>query len=241
MFSCNQQSNKKSVLAKNIGLNLEEITFNEKPLDILKSKIDSGKNEESAFVEKGYSEPFDYPVGYKFEPWNDKDSFYGKAYYSKAVDSIAHYGDLYFDHLAFLEHNSKTVALLATVEVYSDSVYNNLVKKLNKQYGAPSFSPQTDVDVFYEWTSKDRYIQTDYYKGFSVAAMSDKKTEMKETFTIQLMIFNKQAGLEINNIQQKNYLKTKNYKVMPGDFKLYSQDPAKNLELANQLLSEKFK
>jgi len=40
---------------------------------------------------------------------------------------------------------------------------------------------------------------------------------------------------------RKNYAKTKEYKVMEGDFKLYKNDPQKNIVLMDSILNEKFK
>jgi len=133
------------------------------------------------------------------------------------------------------------VAVLGNAEMKSDTVYNDLIKQLTKQYGTPSFRPATTMDVFYEWTAKDRYIQIDYSKGMSISAMSGKATEMKQTFNLEMLIFNKDAAKAIQEIQQSNYAKTKNYKIMDGDFKLYKGDPSKNIILADSLLNEKFK
>jgi len=78
MFSCSQKKAGSTVSQNRAGLDLEKIDFNENPLEILKSKIDSSVNNQEEIVKKGYSELFDYPLGYKFDPWNGKDSFYGK-------------------------------------------------------------------------------------------------------------------------------------------------------------------
>jgi len=241
MFSCSQKKVRSTAFQNKPGLDLEKIDFNENPLEILKSKIDSSANSQEEFAKKGYSAPFDYPVGYKFDPWNGKDSFYGKAYYSKVTDSIAYYKNIDFNRIAFLTHKNKTVAVLGNAEMKSDTVYNDLIKQLTKQYGTPSLRPSTTMDVFYEWTTKDRYIQIDYSKGMSISAMSGKATEMKETFNLEMLIFNKDAAKAIQEIQQSNYAKTKNYKIMDGDFKLYKGDPSKNIILADSLLNEKFK
>lgn len=241
MFSCSQKKVSSAIFQNRAGLNLEKVDFNENPLEILKSKIDSSANSQEEYVKKGYSAPFDYPIGYKFEPWNGKDSFYGKAYYSEITDSIAYYQHINFNRIAFLTHNNKTVAILANAEIKSDTVYNDLVKQLTKQYGTPSLTPSTTQDVFYEWTTKDRYIQIDYSTGMSMTAMSGKSTEIKQTFNLEMLIFNKDAAKEIQKIQQTNYAKTKNYKILDGDFKLYKGDPSKNIILADSLLNEKFK
>lgn len=226
---------------KKRGLDLQRIDFNEKPLEILEFKIDSTANNDASYIKKGYSQPFDYPVAYKFDQWNGKNSFYGKAYYSKIIDSIAYYGDIYFNRIAFLVHKNKTVAILADAEIKSDTVYNDLVAALSKQFGEPTFSPQTTQDVFYEWTSADRHLQIDYSSGASITAISGKDTELKKIFNLQMLIFNKQAAKAIRQLQQANYAKTKNYKVMQGDFKLYTDDPQKNIVLMDSILNEKFK
>lgn len=241
LFSCNQNDKHSSAFEKRAGLNLEKIDFKEKPLEFLKSKIDSNVNNDPDYMKKGYSMPFDYPVGYKLEAWNGKDSFYGKAYYSKIMDSIAYYQNIYFNRIAFLTHNNKTVAILADAEIKSDTVYNEFVKQLDKQFGKPTFRPQTTEDVFYEWSAKDRRIQIDYSKGVSMEAMSGKETELKQTFNMQMLIFNRAEAAQIDSIQQKNYAKTKEYKVMQGDFKLYKNDPQKNVILMDSILNEKFK
>lgn len=240
MFSCSQKKARSAIFQNKTGLDLERIDFNENPLEILKFKIDSSVNNQEEYVKKGYSAPFDYPVGYKFDPWNGKDSFYGKAYYSKVIDSIAYYQNINFNRIAFLMHKNKTVAILANAEIKSDTVYNDLIKQLNKQYGTPSLRPSTTQDVFYEWTTKNRYIQIDYSKGMSMLAVSGKDTEIKQTFNLEMLIFNKDAAKNIQEIQQTNYAKTKNYKIMDGDFKLYKGDPSKNIILADSLLNEKF-
>ncbi|MBB6240144.1 hypothetical protein HDC90_004808 [Pedobacter sp. AK013] len=241
LFSCNQNGKDSSTAVKKAGLNLEKINFKENPLEFLKSKIDSNVNHDSDYVRKGYSMPFEYPVGYKLEPWNGKHSFYGKAYYSKIIDSIAYYQNIYFNRIAFLTHNNKTVAILADAEIKSDTVYNEFVKQLEKQFGKPTFSPQTTEDVFYEWSAKDRRIQIDYSKGFSMEAISGKKMDFKQTFNMQMLIFNRADAAQIDSIQQKNYARTKEYKVMQGDFKLYKNDPQKNIVLMDSILYEKFK
>jgi len=241
LFSCSQSDKNASALKEKAGLNLEKVDFKEKLIEFLKSKIDSNVNSNPDYLKKGYSMPFDYPVAYKLDAWNGKDSFYGKAYYSKIIDSIAYYQDIYFNRIAFLTHNNKTVAILADAELKSDTVYNEFVKQLEKQFGRPTFRPQTTVDVFYEWSAKDRRIQIDYSKGVSMEAMSGKKTEVKQTFNMQMLIFNRGEAAKIDSIQQKNYAKTKEYKVMEGDFKLYKNDPQKNIVLMDSILNEKFK
>ncbi|MBE5318475.1 hypothetical protein IM793_04870 [Pedobacter sp. MR2016-19] len=241
LFSCNQNDKNASALKEKEGLNLEKIDFKEKPIEFLKSKIDSNVNNDPDYLKKGYSMPFDYPVAYKLDAWNGKDSFYGKAYYSKIIDSIAYYQNIYFNRIAFLTHNNKTVAILADAEIKSDTVYNEFVKQLEKQFGKPTFRPQTTEDVFYEWSAKDRRIQIDYSKGVSMEAMSGKKTEVKQTFNMQMLVFSRAEGAKIDSIQQKNYAKTKEYKVMQGDFKLYKNDPQKNIVLMDSILNEKFK
>lgn len=238
LFSCNQNT---STFNKKAGLDLEKINFKEKPLELLKSRIDSNVNNDPDYMRKGYSTPFDYPVAYRAEAWNGKDSFYGNAYYSKIIDSIAYYQNIYFNRIAFLTHHNKTVAILANAEIKSDTVYNEFVKQLEKQFGKPTFRPQTTEDVFYEWSAKDRRIQIDYSKGFSMEAMSGKKTEVKQTLNMQMLIFSRAEAAKIDSIQQKNYAKTKEYKVMEGDFKLYKNDPQKNIILMDSILNEKFK
>lgn len=240
LFSCNQSGDHLSITPKK-GLNLEKIDFKENPLEILKSKIDSTVNYDADFVKKGYSEPFDYPIGYKLDSWNGKDSFYGKAYYSKIEDSIAYYENIYFNRIAFLTRNNKTVAILADAELKSDTIYNDLVKQLTKQFGTPTFRPQTTMDVFYEWSTSDKRIQIDYSKGGSMTAVSGKTVEYSETFNLQMLVFNKAESKRIDEIQQQNYAKTKNYKILEGDFKLYKNDPQKNIVLMDSILNEKFK
>lgn len=105
----------------------------------------------------------------------------------------------------------------------------------------PGFRPATTEDVFYKRTTKDRYIQIDYSKGISILAMSGKDTETKQTFNLKMLIFNKDAAKDIQAIQQTNYAKSKNYKIMDGDFKLYKGDPSKNIVLNDSLLNEKFR
>lgn len=56
-----------------------------------------------------------------------------------------------------------------------------------------------------------------------------------------MLIFNRGEAAKIDSIQQKNYAKTKEYKVMEGDFKLYKNDPQKNIILMDSILNEKFK
>jgi len=138
----------KKVLPKELGLNLEKLSFNGDALAILKSKIDSTRNTTADFVKKGYSQAFDYPNGYKIDKWNGEHSLYGKAYHSKAYDSIADYKDLYFNHISFLTHNNKTVAVLATADVTSDKVYPHLIKLLNTTFGEPSFRTPTSMMSF---------------------------------------------------------------------------------------------
>ncbi|MFD2583880.1 hypothetical protein ACFSR6_15375 [Pedobacter vanadiisoli] len=241
LFSCHQNDKDYPASEKKTGLDLEKIDFKEKPLEFLKSKIDSNVNYDSDYVKKGYSMPFDYPVGYKLDAWNGKDSYYGKAYYSKVIDSIAYYRNIYFNRIAFLTRNNKTVAILADAELKSDTVYNEFVKQLEKQFGKPAFSPQTTEDVFYEWSAKDRRIQINYSKGFSMEVISGKKTDLKQIFNMQMLIFNRAEAAKIDSIQQKNYAKTKEYKVMQGDFKLYKNDPQTNIILIDSILNEKFK
>lgn len=238
--ACSQKKDLPDTLTAQKGFDLEKISFNEKPVTLLNTAIDSAANAQIEYAEKGYSEVFDYPVGYKLEPWNGDHSFYGKAYYSKTSDSIARYRNLYFDRMAFLTHEGKTVAVLAQADVLSESVYLDFVKLLNTQFGSPVFEPQTNVDVFYEWNAGDRYLQTDYYKGAAVTAGSNEPMKVEEIFTIQFLIFNREAADEIKKIQESNYSKTQNYRVMPGDFQLYSQDPMKNLLMMNELLDKKF-
>lgn len=241
MFSCSQKKVDSAGFQNKAGLNLEKIDFKENPLEILKLKIDSSVNDQEEYVKKGYFEFFDYPIAHKLDPWNGKDSFYGKAYYSKVIDSIAYYQHINFNRIAFLTHKNKTVAILANAEIKSDTVYNDLIKQLDKQYGTPSFRPATTLDVFYEWTTKDRYIQIDYSKGMSISATSGKNIEMKQILNLKMLFFNKDAAKAIQEIQQTNYAKTKNYKIMDGDFKLYKGDPSKNIVLNDSLLNEKFK
>lgn len=240
LFACSSKDQSATITHKP-GLDLEKINFNEKPLEILKSKIDSSVNNDQDIIEKGYSAAFDYPVGYKAYAWNGKNSMYGKAYYSKVMDSIAYFKNIYFNRIAFLIHDGRTVAVLAHAEIKSDTVYNEFVKRLDKQFGNPSFRPQTTMDVFYEWTTKDRIIQIDYSTGASITAMSGKSTVVQQTFNMEMLIFDKDAAKQINEIQQANYAKTKEYKAMPGDFTIYKYDPQKNVILADSLLNEKFK
>jgi len=241
LFACSFNENQSAIVSNRKGLDLEKIDFNEEPLEILKAKIDTSVNNDQDITDKGNAEAFNYPVNYKTYAWNGKNSLYGKAYYSKIEDSIAHFKNIYFNRIAFLVHDNKTVAIFANAEIKSDTVYNDFVKHLDKQFGKPSFIPQTTMDEFYEWTTKDRLIQIDYFTGGSIRAMSDKKTEVRQTFDMQMLIFNKDAAKQINEIQQANYAKTKGYKVMHGDFTIYKFDPKKNIILADSLLNEKFK
>lgn len=240
LIACSQKKERQKIVEKK-GFNLEKTHFNENPLQLLKSTIDSTQNTQQEYVEKGFSEAFAYPEGYIFEPWNGDNSFYGNAYYSKKTDSIAYYKDVYFDRIAFLMHYDKTVAVLAQTDLLSDTLYLYLINLLNKQYGKPTFDPQTTSDVFYEWAAPDRYLQTDYYKGISVTATSNQPLKAQEVFTVQFLIFNKNAADEIKKIQEENYKKYEIYRVMPGDFQLYSQNPTKNLTMMNEILEKKFK
>lgn len=222
------------------GFDLSSINFKEDPIKLLGPALDSSINAQEEYAKKGFSQAFDYPVGYKLESWNDSLSFYGKAYYSKTQDSIAHFEDIYFDRIAFLTHEGKTVAVRAEADFLVDSVYQYLGKKLQKLYGEPTFSPQTDQDVFSEWRGEGKYFQTDFYTGGTYTVMSDKAPVHTEVYTVQFLIFNKEAADAIHEIQSQNYHKNKSYKVMEGDFKIYSQDPNRNLTMGNELMSEKF-
>ena len=241
---CSDSKNKEhkslNTLEAHSGFDLDNVTFNEKPLQLLKTALDSSINSQKEYAEKGLSAAFDYPEGYKHNLWNGAASFYGKAYYSKLLDSIARYKNVYFNRIAFLTHENKTVAVLASAELPAEQSYYNLGKELTKKYGKPSFEPQTGQDVFYEWTTPVSYIQTDFYTGTSVRVSSGEQPKTVKTYTMQLLIFEKNAAAAIHRIQKENYKKTKTYKIMPGDFQLYSQNPDKNLLMANELLSEKF-
>lgn len=151
VVSCVRKETEKA-LRKEVGLDLEKASFAEDPLVILKDKIDSSRNATADFVKEGHSEPFDYPNGYKLDKWNGEKSLYGKAYHSRALDSIAHYKDLYLNHISYLTHENKTVALFATADVTSEKVYPQLIEHLNTEFGDPSFRTPTSVDEFYEWT-----------------------------------------------------------------------------------------
>ncbi len=243
-IGCSDPKNKDhknlNILEAHSGFDLETVTFNEKPLQLLKTALDSSANNQKEYAEKGLSAAFDYPEGYKYNLWNGDHSFYGKAYYSKLLDSIARYKNVYFNRIAFLTHENKTVAVLASAELSSEDIYYNLGKELTKKYGKPSLEPQTNQDVFYEWTTPISYMQTDFYTGTTVTVLPGEQPKTEKTFTMQLLLFEKKAAAALHHIQKENYKKTKTYKIMPGDFQLYSQNPAKNLLMANELLSEKF-
>lgn len=238
-FACAKQGNTTEVLADKKGLDLEKITFKEDALTILKGKIDS-TNVDTEFIREGYSASFDYPEGYKFEPWNGDESLYGKAYYSTENDSMAHYKDLYFNRIAFLTRNNKVVAVLASGDVPKEEIYTRFKNQLQEVYGEPSFEPQTDQDVFYEFSAGDRYIQIDYSTGSSVTVSSDVPMETSNYYTINLLIFNKDAADEIKKIQDNNYKKTGDYKILPGDFKIYKQDPNKNSVMLNEIFDKTY-
>ena len=239
MISCGQKGEKEVPVEKH-GLNLAQISFEEDPQILLKGNIDSSKNATASFIEEGLSDPFDYPTGHKVNKWNGDQSLYGKAYYSKVSDSIAYYQDLYFNHIAFLTRHSKTVAVLATVEVTSDTVYQHFIDVLHKEYGASSYNRPTTTDEFYEWTGKDRYVQIDYSKGGSITIMPDRPAEVETVYTIELLIFNKDAADEIKKIQDDNYRKTKEYTILYGDFEIYKQNPARNVVMMSDILYDKY-
>lgn len=234
VVSCGRKEAKK-VLTEERGLNLEKLSFNEDALAILKGKIDSTRNATADFVKKGYSEAFDYPNGYKIDKWNGEQSLYGKAYHSKAYDSIAHYKDLYFNHISFLTRNDKTVAVLATADVTSDKVYPHLIKLLNTAFGEPSFRTPTSMDEFYEWTGKDRYVQIDYSVGGSVTVLSDQPAKTETVYTIKMLLYNKNAADEIKQMQDEQYKKTKKYQILYGDFEIYKQNPEKNVVMMSEI------
>lgn len=237
--ACSKQANTAQILDVTKGLDLENITFKEDALALLKGKIDS-TNVDTGYIREGYSAPFDYPEGYKFNPWNGDASLYGKAYYSTENDSIAHYKDLYFNRMAFLTHNNKLVAVLASGDVPKEELYTRFKNQLQEVYGEPTFSPQTDQDVFYEFSAGDRYLQIDYGKGNSVTFSSDGTMENTSYYTISLLIFNKEAADEIKKIQDDNYKKTGDYKILPGDFKIYKHDPNSNVLMLNEIYSKTY-
>lgn len=236
LISCGQKT-QKEVSVEKIGLNLAQINFEEDPQILLSGKIDSSKNATASFIEEGLSDPFDYPTGHKVNKWNGNQSLYGKAYYSKASDSIAHYKDLYFDQISFLTHHNKAVAVLATVAVTSDRIYPHLIDLLNAQYGASSFNRPTTTDEFYEWTGTDRYVQIDYSVGGSITVIPDRPMTTETVYTIKLLIFNKAAADEIKKIQDDNYRKTKKYEILYGDFEIYRQNPERNVVMMSDILS----
>lgn len=239
-IACNKPLKGTEITTKKKGFDLEKLTFKEDPLEFLKGKIDSTQNVDNDFIKKGYSENFDYPIGYKYEPWNGNESLYGKAYYSTENDSMAYYKGVYFNSVGVLTHNNKLVAVLAYGRVPKEELYTNLKNQLQDEYGEPSFFPQTDQDVFYEFSAGDRYIQMDYSSGTSITVMSNGATESSIYFTIKLVIFNKDAADEIKKIQDANYKKTGDYKVLPGDFQLYKHDPKSNVLMMNEIYDKTY-
>lgn len=238
--SCSQKAPKK-ILVEKVGLDLEKISFNEDPQALLKGKIDSTENATADFVKEGISDAFDYPTGHKVNKWNGDQSLYGKAYYSKANDSIAHYKDLYFKQIAFLTHQDSTVAVLATAEVTSDTVYPHLIEMFNAQLGEPSFRTPTSTDNFYEWTGKDRYVQIDYSTGGSITVIPGEPVKTENVYTIKFLIFNKSAADEIKKIQDDNYRKTKKYTVLYGDFEIYRLNPDRNVVMMSDIMFGNYK
>lgn len=249
LVSC-RENNPDNITRKKIAstFNLENIPFGETAnnfLQYLNKNISSSEVKEKL---QAFADSADYPTNYKIDPWNGSISLYGKSYTTVEMDSMAHYKNMFFSKISILTHEGKLVAVLAenehvtdSLEMESDSTYDQLVTTLTKEIGSPSLSPQTTADVFYEWVKPDRYLQLDFSTGGRITASSNSPNKQEKTFHIQLLIFQKESANNINQIQISNYPKTKNYLVMKGDFALYAQDPAKNLELANKLLSEKFK
>lgn len=238
--ACSKQTKELQVTEEKKGFNLEKVSFKEDPLQFLKGKIDSTQNVDTDFVRNGYSENFDYPSGYKYEPWNGNESLYGKAYYSTENDSMAYYKGIYFSRVAFLTRNNNVVAVLAYGKVPKEELYTNLKNQLQDEFGEPSFSPQTDQDVFYEFSAGDRYIQMDYSTGSEVTVSSDAPMKTETYYTIKMLVFNKAAADEIKKIQDTNYKKTGDYKVLPGDFQLYKQDLRSNILMMNEIYDKTY-
>lgn len=193
------------VLEKNYGFDIEKISFNE-DVPNLYSKHVMGEFAEydSARDGKLTDSAFRYEISntitdvMKFRlPQKD----FGYLYKSPGIDSIAKFGNVYFNTLNTLTDKSrKPVAFYAEARFDSARLRAHFLEEFRKKYGAPKYSFYISHEYnhcSYEWDLSDRTIQIETSFGFEATFSSDGKNTNGKYYRLDMLVIENKHKDEI--------------------------------------------
>ncbi|MBO9732460.1 MAG: hypothetical protein J7623_27710 [Chitinophaga sp.] len=193
------------VLEKNYGFDIEKITFNE-DVPTLYSKHVMGEEIEydSARDGKITDTTFKYQISntitdvMKFRmPQKD----FGYLYKSPEIDSIAKFGNVYFNTLYTLTDTSrKPVAFYAAATFDSARLRAHFLDEFRKKYGPPKYSFYISNEFnhcSYEWDLSDRTIQIETSFGFEASFNSNGKSKSGKYYRLDMLVMNNKHKDEI--------------------------------------------
>lgn len=200
LISCNEKETKikqPTVLEKNAGFDLEEITFNEdvsklfskNPFNFIDLDYDEnteGKMPDSIFkykIESYLAETFKLNVPTKK---------LGFLYKTRELDSIARIGNQYFDRLFVLTNlDKKPIAYYAESRFDSKKDRDAFIKNFKEMYGQTKYEFLIDSsfdNLSYQWDLDTRIIQIETSRGFEMSASSDGTSKSGEYYRLDVLI-----------------------------------------------------
>lgn len=230
LVSCNK---KLDTLGENSQFDMEQITFKEQPLVLLKNSIDSSFYN---FGASPYAPGFEYPRDHLVQPWNGADSHYGYSYFSKETKGIARFYKWDFDVIGFLVDKKQKLAAVAAFGSFKDRKdFEDMVAYLDLNYGDPVFQDTSEAPAYYEWIVKDRIIQIQYQESDELTLSAGQADITKSVHQVSLLVFEKSHADAIQKTEINNFYANGSYKTLNGTFSLLSHYMTYNEKLSEAL------
>ncbi|AWG26066.1 hypothetical protein [Flavobacterium kingsejongi] len=230
LMSCSKKSD---TLGENSQFDMEQITFKEQPLVLLKNSIDSSFYN---FGASPYTPGFEYPKDHLVQPWNGADSHYGYSYFSKEIKGIARCYEWDFDVIGFLVDKKQTLVAVTAYGSFKDrKTFEDMVAYLNLNYGDPTFQDTSEAPAYYEWTLKDRIIQIQYQESDELTLSAGQPDITKSVHQVSLLVFEKSHADAIQKTEMDNFYANRTYKTINGNFSILSHYITYNEKLSEAL------
>lgn len=198
--SCNSEEHYSPPIEQNSAFNLESVNFTEGVPKLYSShiEVEEGIRYDSARDGQLTDSMLRYRISNTMidlmkltVPQQD----FGYQFRSPGKDNLARFQNIYFHKLSTLTDKNKIpVAYYAETEFRDAKERKQLIEAFKKQYGNPVYafriSPEFN-QCSYEWQLKDRTIQIETSKGFSVTfGDSDSSAKQSTYYSLHMLIIN---------------------------------------------------
>lgn len=200
LISCNEKVTimpQPTVLEKNAGFDLEEITFNEHVSKLFSknpfsySDVDFDRDTTKPIPDSIFKYKIESYLAETFKLTVPTKEL-GFLYKTREIDSLARIGNQYFNRLLVLTNlEKKPMAYYAESRFDSKKDRDAFIKNFREMYGQTKYEFLIDSSfdhLSYQWDLDTRIIQIETSRGFEMSASSDGTSKSGEYYRLDVLI-----------------------------------------------------